>query len=273
MNKKRIVHKGINEKGLDNNIRITEPNGKVYYYLYNDYHDEVMFCMNPLDIKSDTEFPWDQVPIHVKDAHYRNIYHNSVFVWDERTRLFYGKISAKDERYIFQKHKASSFTISRFLAMEIYDEIGFYEEVNSVKKNGIYYELVIDNKYIVKAKEYTIISIETMEQNAAKKKEWGHRINLIAKAAGTSFDLATIVANIAETDKAIEVLKEINKILHSKDFPVNVKKNIPKWAIPNRARIEYEIKMYLLNTILIRFEGKLNWSKRFFDEVEKILNK
>lgn len=273
MNKPRIIQKG-KIIGESFNIRITEPNGNVYYYCFlksaND--NDVMFSIEPLDIKGGTEISWDELPIKVKEIHYENIYPKDDLDPEEKARFLYGKVSTEDERYVFERTKASSFTISRFLAMEIYDKIGFYQEVNSVKENGIYYELVIDNKYIVKAKAYTIISIETIEQNAAKKKEWGNRINRIAKSAGTNFNFATVVANIEETDKAVEVLKEIKKALNSNDFPVNIKKNIPKWAIPNRTRIEYETKMYLLNTIPKSFTGKFNWSKRFFDEVEKILN-
>lgn len=282
--KGRIVQKG-NVSGIGYDVRITEADGKAYHYHFFKLEDgdSVMNSPNPFNIKGETVILWDELPFKVKEAHCKNIYPNDNLDDYQKKCLLYGKqqtdeaIAAEREkeekRDAFYSEKAYRFPIYSILAMKLYDEIGWYENVKVVHEKGRFIQFIIDGKYVVKARSFDIISIETKEENETSRKEWGRRISSIAKSAGTSFDFATVVANIAETDKAIGILQLIHATLNSEDFNLYMKcqimysdYNTDDWSLKNG------IRSFLERVLSSEYVSKLNFSNKFYNAVKGILN-
>lgn len=271
----RIIQKG-NEKNKNYTIRIIETDGKVYYYLYLNLEDgeNTIYSRNPSNMKDVIDVSWDDVPIVVKEAHYKNLYPDDNLSQYEKNCFLYGKQKvdeiaekkAKEKEEFWQR--ISSCTIDKWILKNIYNEIGQFDKINILYEKWPKGKYIVDNKYIIQTKFWMIISIECKDEYDAKRKKWGKRVKQIASMAGTSFAIATIVANIEDINEAVKILQQINKILHSKKFISYLK----FYSFPgyNSSRI---IKEKINEQLPTKYICKLNWNKRFFDSVEKILEK
>lgn len=93
---------------------------------------------------------------------------------------------------------------------------------------------------------------EEIEEERAK---WGKHVGEIARCAGTSYDLATIVGDIYDFDEAVNTLKEVKKILST------VKYFYDEHTIRDNLRFNMQIESY----------KKLNFCNKFFKAAEKII--
>lgn len=280
----RTVQKG-NCDGDCFDVRIIEQNKRVYFYSYLlfDSGVTVIPSKRPLNLKGISDISWFELPLKLKEAHYEALYPNNNLGDYEKQCFLYGKeqtdeeIAAErkkeEEREKFENEKAEQFPIYSFFAMDIYDEIGWYEKVAVIYDRRSIIEVLVDDKYVIKGKNFRITSIQLKSENISKKKEWGHRVTKLSKSAGTNFNFATIVGKIPDDDEAIEILKDIKKVINSEEFASYIEKSIYRWSRDSyRQRLESETNFYFLSE-RPNYYKQLNWSKKFFDEVEKILNK
>ena len=96
------------------------------------------------------------------------------------------------------------------------------------------------------------------------RREWGRRVNQMAKSAETSYSMATVVGNITDTDEALKVLRKIKYLVDSKEFfnyIVPFKKfrkfqinKTKKWLIWKLS------KLNISDTVICQ----LNWNSKFF---------
>lgn len=284
MKKERTIQKGnVKEGSFD--VRIIEPDGKTYYYHFLELEDgeSVIYVTKPFNIKGQLDILWDELPFKVKETHYKNLYPNDNLNDYDKKCLLYGKqqtdeaIAAEREkeekRDSFYSEKAYRFPIYSSLAMQVYDEIGWYENVEVTHEKGKFTQFIVDDKYVVKARSFDIISIETKEEDEANRKEWGRRVNEIAQSAGTSFDFATVVANISEKDKAVKILKRIYAELNSEEFNCHMKcqymysdYNTDNWSLKNG------IRSFMDKVLSSEYTNNLNLSNKFYNAVKEILN-
>lgn len=282
MNKERIVQKGnVTQGGFD--IRITEADGKEYYYHFLELEggNSVIHSNNPFNLKGKFVIAWDELPFEVKEAHYKNIYpKDNLNDYDKRCFL-YGKeqademIAAEKERKkqkedliykVAYEDRLCSYTI----AMTIYDEIGPWKSFEVIHEKGLSRgKFCVDNR-IITVEHFKIVSIEDTADYEAKRKEWGHRIRRIANEAGTSFEMATVVGKITDDLEARVVLKEVVQELKSVEFEEHMKKSwyYSRYNTDERVLIE-GIQDFLRPKF---WKTTLNISNKFCNEVKKILN-
>lgn len=278
MSKIRTIQKGnVTEGGFD--IRITEPNGKEYYYnfLKLEEGNAVICSTRSFRIKDEVNISWEELPIEVRERHYKELnpkenltsYEKSCFLYgkDEANKILDEERRKERDRLRFDS-EAFSFHIPFLLATKIYDEIGIYEKVEILKEGGRRYLLLIDDKYIVKAKYNRIISIRNKEEEPAQKKDWGDRINEIANLAGTSFKFATIVAEISNTEQAVKTLKKVHKEIMSEKFKIYMKES-GIYYDSNLMYIKDAIRAYLYKNLSEEYTKKLNISKKFCNAVKE----
>lgn len=284
MNKQRTVQKG-NAKEGSFDVRIIESDGKTYYYHFLELIDgeQAMESQKPINLKGEENISWNNLPFKLKEVHCKNIYPNDDLNDYEKKCLLYGKeqtdkaIAAQREkeekRDSFYREKASDFPIYSWLAMEVYDEIGWYENVEVVCEKGRFTQFIVDNKYVVKSYSFKIISIETKGEHEANRKEWGRRMNEIAKSAGTSFDFATVVANITEVNTAISILKVIYEKINSEEFNLHMKcKSWHSEYNTDYLSLKGGIQSFLRNELSSEYMRDLNFGSKFCNAVKEILN-
>ena len=284
MKKERTIQKGnVKEGSFD--VRIIESNGKTYYYHFLELVDgqQAIESQKPINLKGVEDILWDNLPFTVKEIHCKKIYPN-YNLNDYKTRcLLFGKEQTdqalaedrkkEEKRDLFESQKSYCFPIYSHLAMKVYDQIGWYENVEVVHEKGRFRQFIVDDKYVVKAHTFDIISIQTREEDEANKKEWGRRINEIAQSAGTSFNFATVVANISEKDKAVKILKRIYAELNSEEFNCHMKcqymysdYNTNEWSLKNG------IRSFMDKVLSSEYTNNLNLSSKFYNAVKEILN-
>ena len=174
------------------------------------------------------------------------------------------------ERAQFMR-KIDELNVNRTIALAIYDRIGQFSKIERTYIRWPKSEYLVDDKYIVKTNEWRVISVQDKEQYDAERKAWGKRIRKIAEAAGTSFDMATVVANIEDIDKSIDVLKTIVKELN-KDNVSSYIYSIPSKKAGFDKRFRQEVKNFLywgLPSYAAGFDFYI--SKKFLDSVAEIL--
>jgi len=285
MKNERTVQKG-NVKESSFAIRITEPDGKVYWYQFLKLKDgESVICsLTPFNMKGVENISWEELPFKVKESHYKNLYPNDDLGDYDKKCLLYGKQQAdealaaerkkEEEREAFYSERVCVFPIPSYLAIEVYDKIGPYEEIEIIREENGFLQFTVDNEYIVEARRLSIISIERRDEYDKKRKEWGRRVNQIAKAAEVSFDMATVVANITEFDKAIVILKRINEELNSEPFSSYIKESF--WYrdyTTNKMTLKRAIENFLYDRVSEEYIRNLNWSNKFYNAIREILEK
>lgn len=279
----RIVHKGNVTKG-SYDVRITETDGKEYYYHFS-CHGNYKICSiwilhnNLFNLRREREESWDKLPFEVKEKHYKKIHPNDDLDDYEKNCFFYGKekademIAAEKKEEFLNKVAFQHHICGYYMAEVIYDHIGPWESIEVMYERGGKGKFCIDNK-IITVECYKIVSIEDEADYEAGRKAWGQRISQIAKAAGTSFEMATVVGNITIDTNAIEILKEVVKRLNSDDFKEYMNRNIyySKYTTDDMI-LKDGIRAYLRDEVFSHsIVTKLKFSNKFSNEVKKILN-
>lgn len=274
----RIVQKGnVKESGFD--VRIIESDGKTYYYHFLEVEDgeSVIYVTKPFNLKGESDILWDELPFKVKEAHYKNLYPNDNLNDYEKKCLLYGKeqtdkaIAAEKEREKQREEfldKAAEFC-SYYMAGIIYDNFGKWNSFKVIYERNGKGKFIVDDK-IITIEHWKIISIEDKAVYDAERKAWGRRISQIAKSAGTTFDMATVVGNIPDTATAIKILKEIVKKLNSDEFYSHMR----IWSRDyntNEASLKYGIREFFFEEFPSNWI-KFNLSNKFCNAVKEILN-
>ena len=280
----RIVHKGNVTQGSFG-VRITETDGKEYYYHFLELEggNSVIHSTNPFNIKGKFETVWDELPFEVKEAHYKNIYPNDNLDDYDKRCFLYGKEKA-DEIIVAEKErekKKEEFlnkavyeddVCDYYMAEVIYDNIGPWNSFKTIYEKIRNGKFCIDGK-IITIEDLRIIYIEDATSCEVKRKAWGKRISQIAKEAGTSFEMATVVGNITDDTRAIEVLKIVVEKLNSDDFKVHMNKFYYSKYNTDDKILKSGIRDFLFLDLLSNCRTtKLNMSNKFCKAVKKILN-
>ena len=280
---KRIVQKGnVTQGGFD--IRITEADGKDYYYhfLKLEGGNSVIHSINPFSIKGKCETVWDELPFEVKEAHYKNIYPNEDLNDYDKRCFLYGKEQADKIIAAEKEREKRKFTLihkvvykddlcSIIVAQVIYDEIGPWESFETIYTNGTSRgKFCVDNK-IITVEHFKIVSVEDKSDYEVKRKEWGQRIRRIANEAGTSFEMATVIGKITDDLEARVVLKEVVEELKSAEFEEHMKNRgyFSQYSIYDDRNLVEDIRDFLRPKY---WNTNLNISNKFRNEVKKILN-
>ena len=280
----RIVHKGnIVEGGFD--VRITETDGKDYYYHFLEFEggNSVIYSNSPFNLKGEMESLWDELPLEVKEAHYKNVYPHDDLDDYEKKCFLYGKekadeiIAAEKERErqkdafidkVVFEDRVCGYTMARI----IYDNIGPCESFKAIYERGDKGKFCIDNK-VITIEHFKIVSIEEKSDYDEERKSWGQRISQIAKAAGTSFEMATVVGNITIDTNAIEILKIVVKNLNSDDFKAHMSRGYYSQYNTDDRIIKNGVRTFLIEEVFSHsIVTNLNLSKKFCNAVKKILN-
>ncbi|MGN1297540.1 MAG: hypothetical protein ACI4VH_03820 [Clostridia bacterium] len=276
----RIIQKG--NIGSDNiyDVRIIEENGDNYYYHFLRLEDgeSVITSGKPFNLRSVVEISWNDLPIKLRNAHFNNLYPNANFNTYEKNCFLYGKQDADEiKRAADQKERekeqlkeklnniAHKSSIYYFEALEIYNAIGDYENV-VVTKNGSWKEYIVDDEWVIKKKKGIIVSVLKKFEEKKQKQEWGKRVSKIARLAGTSYNMATIVANISDINEAVSLLKKISNLLNSEEFIIYINPHCL-----NCGDINFDIKWFLSKELQKEQIERLNWNKKFYNSVEEIL--
>lgn len=277
----RIVHKGnIVKGGFD--VRITEADGRGYYYHFLEFEggNSVIDSIGSFNLKGEAEILWDELPLEVKEAHYKNVYPHDDLDDYEKKCFLYGKEKAdeiiadeKEREEFLDKVAFQDHICGYYMAEVIYDNIGPWKSIEVMYERGGKGKFCIDNK-IITVECYKIVSIEDKADYDAEKKAWGQRISQIAKAAGTSFEMATVVGNITNDTNAIEILKIVVEKLNSDDFKAYMNRDIYYSQYnTDEMSLKYGIRDFLRDEVFSRpIVTKLNFSNKFCKAVKKILN-
>lgn len=272
----RIIQKGNFEEGVGYDIRIEE-NGKDYYYhiLILDDEESIIYAQKPFNIKGKEDIDWNELSLKFKEVHYQNAYPNANFNSYEKNCYLYGKEQAdeikqaewkKEEEERKLRDKLMSFSISYSTARDIYRLIGNYNKVEVINEVYPYREYLVDDKWVVKFRKYDIVSVIEKSEDDKAKKDWGKRVNKIAKLAGTNYNIATIVGDITDIEEAIRILKEVLNILNGKDFKERFFKiNLSyffSFEIPDR-----RIKEFFENQLTSEIFNKLKLTNKFYSQI------
>lgn len=279
---RKIIRGNVNDNGCYD-IRITEDNGKNYYYhvLLLEDGESIIHSQKPFNIKGKKDISWDELSLEFKEIHYKNAYPNANLNSYEKNCYLYGKQQADEIRQAEQQKKEEekklrgklmSLPIDYFSAEAIYNHIGDYDKVKVISAVYPHEEYLIDDKWVVKFRKYEIVSVMKKSEDDKAKKDWGNRVNKIAKLAGTNYNIATIVGDITDIDDAVQILKEVLNILNDDDF-------IEQFNISNFEYLVFgekipisKIKDFLEYKLSWEFCKKLKFNKKFYTEVEKILH-
>ena len=278
---KRIVQKGnVNTGSFD--VRIIESDGRAYYYHFLELGggNSVINSIRSFNLKGEAEILWDDLPFEVREAHYKNVYPHDDLDDYEKKCFLYGKEKAdeiiadeKEREEFLDKVAFQDHICGYYMAEVIYDNIGPWKSIEVMYERGGKGKFCIDNK-IITVECYKIVSIEDKADYDAEKKAWGHRMNQIAKAAGTSFEMATVVGNITNDTNAIEILKIVVEKLNSDDFKAYMNRDIYYSQYnTDEMSLKYGIRDFLRDEVFSRpIVTKLNFSNKFCKAVKKILN-
>ncbi len=278
----RIIQKGnVNDNG-SYDIRITEENGKNYYYhvLVLEDGESIIYSQKPFNIKGKKDISWNELSLEFKEIHYKNAYPNANLNSYEKNCYLYGKQQADEIRQAEQQKKEEekklrgklmSLPIDYFSAEAIYNHIGDYDKVKVISAVYPHEEYLIDDKWVVKFRKNDIVSVMEKSEDDKAKKDWGKRVNQIAKLAGTNYNIATIVGDITDIDEAVQTLKEVLKVLDENDFKerfcqYNLEYFIFGFEIPNT-----KIKNFFEHKLTQEIFNKLKFTKKFYGEVQEIL--
>lgn len=285
MNKQRAIHKGnVKEGSFD--VRIIESDSKTYYYHFIQFEDgeSAIEAIHPFDLKGEANISWNDLPVKVKEVHYKNLYPNDTLNDYDKKCFFYGKqqtdeeIAAEKEREkrkeeflhkVVYKDKVCGY----YIAEVIYDNIGTWESFEVIYKGTGSGKFCVDNK-VITVENWKIISVEEKADYDKERKNWGKRVGEIAKAAGTSFDMATVIGNITNDTNAIEILKIVEERLNSDNFKAYMNRDIyySKYNTDDMS-LKYGIRDFLRDEVFSRsILIKLNLSKKFCNAVKEILN-
>ena len=229
MKKEKTIQKGNVKKGSFD-VRIIEPDGKIYYYHFLELVDgqQAIESPKPVNLKGAEDIQWDNLPFKVRELHCKKIYPNHNLNDYEIRCLLYGKQQTDEEIAANKKREEERENFLHKVVFEdevcvysmaatIYDNIGPWDSIQVIYERNGKGKFIVDDK-IVTIEYRKIISIEDKAVYDAERKAWGRRISQIAKSAGTTFDMATVVGKITDIDKAIEILKEIVQKLNSEEF-------------------------------------------------------
>ena len=276
----RIIQKGNIRSDNIYDVRIIEENGDNYYYHFLRLEDgeSVITSGKPFNLRSVVEISWNDLPIKLRNVHFNNFYPNANSNTYEKNCFLYGKQEAdkikraadqkeKEEEQLKEKlHKiAHESSIYYFEALEIHNAIGDYEKV-VVIENWPWKEFIVDDEWVIKKNKGKIVSILKKSEEKKQKQEWGKRVSKKARLAGTSYNMATIVANISDINEAVSLLKKISNLLNSEEFIIFIESHYLKWADMNLVS-QWFLSKYLQKEQIER----LNWNKKFYNSAEEFL--
>lgn len=276
----RIIQKGNIRSDNIYDVRIIEENGDKYYYHFLRLEDgeSVITSAKLFNLRSVVEISWNDLPIKLRNAHFNNLYPNANFNTYEKNCFLYGKQEADEiKKADDQKEKekeqlkeklnniAHESSIYYFEALEIHDAIGDYEKVVATE-NWPWKEFIVDDEWVIKKKKGKIVSVLKKSEEKKQKQEWGKRVSKIAKLAGTSYNMATIVVNISDINEAVSLLKKISNLLNSEEFIIFIESHYLKWAYMN------QVSQWFLSEHLPKEQiERLNWNRKFYSSAEEIL--
>lgn len=142
MKKIRIIKKG-NVRSDSFDIRITESDGKEYYYhfLKLENRNVVIYSPRLYRLNVSTSISWEELPIEVKESHYKELYPENNLTSYEKECFLYGKYEADKMREEEIKEKMSFkgavFTLPMPFDLNIqgYDKISMNEEMEDINLN------------------------------------------------------------------------------------------------------------------------------------------
>lgn len=284
MKNERTIQKGnVKEGSFD--VRIIESDGKTYYYHFLELVDgqQAIESQKPINLKGVEDILWDNLPFTVKEAHCKKIYPNYNLNDYETRCLLYGKQQTDEEIVVKKKREEERENFLHKVVFEdevcvysmaatIYDNVGPWDSIQVIYERNGKGKFCVDGK-IITIEHRKIISIEDKAVYDAERKAWGRRISQIAKSAGTTFDIATVVGKITDTDIAIETLKEIVGKLNSDEFELYMKRSFyySKYNTDNRILID-GIRNFLFCELSPYASPYLNMSNKFCNAVKEILN-
>ena len=120
-------------------------------------------------------------------------------------------------------------------------------------------EYLVNDKWIIKTKNCFLMSIEEKSYAEKQRKDWGKRVKHIAKQAKTSFDMATVVGDIPDIDEAVNILKEIVRIVNGQEFYDEFMIRLKLYKVISKNRFDIFLSRFLSDEQI----GKLNFSKKF----------
>lgn len=268
---RKIIKGNLTDSGCYS-IRITEDN-KDYYYniiILESGDHTVLDPGKPCNISGPEEISWDDLSIKIRKNHYKNIHPNGISDDFQKNCFLYGEQKAREikeaeekkkeeERLFFEKLR--SFSVDYYVAKEVYKAIGIFEKIEVIRKTWISSgEYLVDDKWYVKVENYKVTSVKEKSEVEKEKAEWGKRVREISKLAGTSYQLATVIGNFSDKDKAVEVLITIKRCLDSWDKETE-----------NSTYLRRQIRYTLMDILVSNDYKQLNFSKNFFKAAQKII--
>lgn len=284
MNQARIVQKG-NDKESGFDVRIIESDCQSYYYHFIQFEDSesAIEAIQPFNFKSVANIAWNDVPLKVKEAHYKNLYPNDTLNDYDKKCFFYGKqqtdeeIAAEEEkanqrREFIHKVVYEDKVCDYFMAGVIYDSIGKWNSFQVIYERNGKGNFCVDDK-IITVERWRVVSIEDKADYNKKRKNWGIRVGEIAREAGTSFDFATAIGNITEKEKAVKILKRIYDELNAEEFYLFMNSiysdyNTDEWSLKDGIR-----SFLYRRNVSSEYTKHINYSNKFCNAVKGILNK
>ncbi len=248
-------------------IRIIE-NNKVYYY--NIISDRLVFGpLYELDMVDTEEVFWEDLPIKFREIHYNAIYPDVINDFQKKC-FIYGEQKAnemrqkeeqqEEDKRLFRE-RLKSFPVRDYIAKAIYNSIGTFEKIVIVHEVWISGgEYIVDDEKYVKVEDYKVTSVKKISEVQKEKAEWGKRVEKISKLAGTSYQLATVIGNFSDQDKAVEVLTTIKQCLYSWDKEMGEGSDIRR-----------QIRFTLIDIVPYKDYKQLNFSKKFYEAAQKII--
>ena len=278
----RIIQKGNVRSDNYYDIRITEENGDKYYYHFLNLSDgETVIASKPFNLKNMTEISWNDLPIKLRSEHYKNVYPGFNPSTYQKNCFLFGKEKADEIEDTIRKKEEEKKELDEKIShierelmifdesevMQIYCTVGEIEKVQTTHEKYPWHEYLVNDKWVIKRRMYSLVSIEEKSDSEKQKKEWGRRVKLIANLANTSFDMATVVGNIKDTEQAVSILKKIVELVNSAEFYDKF-----EWHISFYKEVDIrEVKRFLSRFLSQELIEVLNWSKKFQNAVGMIL--
>ena len=219
------------------------------------------------------EVSWDELPTNLREEHYKNVNPNAPINNYQRNCFLYGKEKADEiQRAAELKEEGirkiqSNITIYSFGAAKIYDTIGQLEKVKKFSSKNGWIKYFVNDKWIIKTKYGHLMSIEEKSYADKQRKEWGARVEYVAKEAKTSYNMATVVGDISDVDEAVMILKKIVGIVNSQEFYDEFIFDLELRKVIYKDKFEIFLTRFFSDEQI----GKLNFSKRFQKEIAIIL--
>lgn len=265
----------------DNNcydVRIIEKKGKdckeYYYHFLKLSNGDSIIEMKHFKNNNMVEISWDELPQRIKEEHYNNLYPGEKYNFSKKSSFLYGKKKANESiKVSYQQVEENIYNLKCHIKVEesaarkIIDKIGKLEKVEILSKECNWIEYLVNDRWIIKTKHSKLMCIEEESNTRKQEKKWGQRVKALANQANVSYDIATVVGKIIDTNEAEELLKKIGEIVNSEKFYNEFKPILRTFEKIDKSSFELFLSRFLYEEQI----KKLNWSKRFQYAIEEIL--